>query len=84
MSWTAHVWVKWNKSFSKGQTWEWMKDWKEVGAAWSLMGDWDMLLEIKVSTPEELENFIWNKLRAKDWVADTHSTWAKEVWHKTA
>jgi hypothetical protein len=44
------------------------------------MGDWDMLLTIDAKTPEDVEDFIWKKLRAKDWVANTHCTWAKQVW----
>ena len=44
------------------------------------MGDWDMTIWVDVNTPEELESFVHNKLRSKNWVWDTKSTWTKEVW----
>ena len=31
--------------------------------------------------PEDLEKFVHEKLWAKKWVADTKSTWTKEVWN---
>jgi|GEM_PF-454101 len=82
--WQAQVWVKWNDKAPKwkdGQTdWSWLKDWSEVQSAWSVMGDWDMLLTVKAQSPAELEKFIWGKLRQKDWVKETHTTWANQVW----
>lgn len=77
--WTAQVNVKWNKDAPQ-DNWDWLKEWKEVKWAWSTMGDWDMTLWLDVSSPEELENFVHSKLRAKNWVSDTKSTWTKEVW----
>jgi len=44
------------------------------------MGEWDMVLWVDVSTPEELEKFVHDKLWAKKWVENTKSTWTKEVW----
>ena len=78
--WTAQVQVKWNKGAPQGEDWSWLKDWSEVKWAWSTMGDWDMTLWLEVRTPEELENFVHTKLRTKNWVEDTRSTWTKEVW----
>jgi DNA-binding Lrp family transcriptional regulator len=78
--WQAQVWVKWNENAPHDGTWNWLKDWKEVHTAWSVMGDWDMLLTIEAKTPEDVENFIWNKLRKKNWVSATHTTWANQVW----
>lgn len=79
--WTAQVNVKWNK---KGHTWDWSKQWptqwNEVRWAGSTMGDWDMVLWIDVDSPEKLEDFVQTKLWGQDWVADTKSTWVKEVW----
>lgn len=78
--WQAQVWVKWNEQAPRTNDWSWLNDWSEVHTAWSVMGDWDMLLTIKAQTPQDVENFIWNKLRKKDWVANTHTTWANQVW----
>jgi hypothetical protein len=63
--WQAQVWVKWNDKAPKANDWNWFKEWTEVNAAWSVMGDWDMLLTISAKTPGDVENFIWNKLRKK-------------------
>ena len=84
MEWRAQVWVKWNKNFSQKKCWESVKVWKEVTAAWSTMGDWDMLLEVKAKTPDDVEAFIWKKLRETNWVEQTHTSWAKEMWQKSA
>ena len=78
--WTAQVQIKWNKDAPQGEDWSWLKDWNEVKWAWSTMGDWDMTLWLQVGTPEELESFVHTKLRTKNWVEDTRSTWTKEVW----
>lgn len=84
MAWTAQVWVKWNSKFPAKGGWDWLTDWKEVKSAWSTMGDWDMVFNVETKTPEELEQFVMNKLRGKDWVADTRSIWTHEVWHRGA
>jgi len=39
-----------------------------------------MMLTINAKSPEDVESFIWNKLRKKNWVAATHTTWANQVW----
>lgn len=78
--WRAQVMVKWNQDAPKMDSWEWLKDWKEVVWAGSTMGDWDMTLWVDVAGPADLEKFVHTKLRAKNWVHDTHSTWIKEVW----
>jgi len=43
------------------QSWDWLKDWKEVSSAWSTMGDWDMVLWVNVSSPEDLEKICERK-----------------------
>lgn len=78
--WNAQVWIKWDKAAPMASDWSWMKDWKEVKWAASTMGEWDMALWVDVDTPDQLEDFIHTKLRSKDWVDSTQSTWAKEVW----
>ena len=80
-NWTAQIDIKWNKDAPATQSWDWMKEWPEVKSAWSTTGNWDMTLWVDVSTPEQLESFVHTKLRSKDWVVDTQSTWTKEVWH---
>jgi DNA-binding Lrp family transcriptional regulator len=84
MSWSAQVSVKWKPQNWKKTNWETIREWKEVKSAWSTMGDWDMILWVDVKTPEELENFVVNKLRAQDWVTDTWSTWTNQVWSRSA
>lgn len=79
--WQAQVWVKWNDKAPQTKDWSWLKEWTEVHTAWSVMGDWDMLLTINANSPQDVENFIWNKLRKKEWVANTHTTWANQVWN---
>lgn len=84
MAWSAQVSVKWKPQAWKKANWETIREWKEVKSAWSTMGDWDMILWVDVKTPEELENFVVNKLRAQDWVTDTWSTWTNQVWARSA
>ena len=79
-NWKAQVNVKWSKDSPNWNDWTWLNEWKEVKWAGSTMGDWDMTMWVDVQTPDELEQFVHEKLRAKPWVAETHSTWTKEVW----
>ncbi len=83
-NWQATVYVKWNKEWSKQwaqkKSWDWLKDWKEVSSAWSTMGDWDMVLWVDVSSPEDLEKFVSEKLWSQKWVESTESHWARQVW----
>ena len=82
--WSARIDVRWNADAPATENWDWLKEWKEVKWAWSTTGEWDMTLWVDVSTPDELEKFVHNKLRTKKWVAYTKSTWTKEVWHGQA
>ena len=87
-NWQAQVFVKWNKKWpkewAKAKTWDWLKEWPEVQTAWSTMGDWDCVLWVEAKDPEELENFVCNKLWSKEWVEKTESKWAREVLNKAA
>ncbi|MBT7608335.1 MAG: Lrp/AsnC ligand binding domain-containing protein [Bacteriovoracaceae bacterium] len=77
----AQVQVKWNKEAPiASDDWSWLKEWSEVKWAGSTMGDWDMTLWVDAKDPEELEQFVYSKLRSKNWVADTKSVWTKKVW----
>ncbi|OGQ97361.1 MAG: hypothetical protein A2284_04170 [Deltaproteobacteria bacterium RIFOXYA12_FULL_61_11] len=85
MGWNAHLWVKWNDQYNHTtnghwKNWDWVKEWKPVKRAWTTMGDWDMCFEVKAETPEQLEDFVWNTVRKNPWVAQTSTTWTKEVW----
>jgi len=83
MSWNAQVWVKWNGEFPhkwNNANWEWLKDWPEVKQAWSTMGDWDTCFWVDVTSPEQLEEFVWKKLRVNNWVKESKSCWARSVW----
>lgn len=79
--WNAQVWVKWTKDAPDWNTWDWKGNWQEVKWAASTMGEWDMVLWVDVDTPEKLEDFVHKKLWNQKWVADTHSTWARQVWN---
>ena len=87
-SWQAQVYVKWNKQWpkewSKAQKWDWFKEWPEVKTAWSTMGEWDLVLWVEGKTPEEIENFVCNKVWNKEWVDKTETHWARQVWQKAA
>ena len=72
---------KWRNKAPANKDWEWLKEWPEVKWAWSTTGAWDMTLWVDVSTPDELETFVHGKLRGKNWIIDTQSTWTKEVWN---
>ena len=82
--WKAQVSVKWTKDAPVWENWDWLNEWSEVKWAWSTMGDWDMTLWVDVDNPAALEDFVHKKLRSKNWVADTKSTWTKEVWAQAA
>lgn len=82
--WNAQVYVKWNKDAPVWENWAWLKEWPEVKWAASTMGEWDMVMWVDVQTPADLEHFVHDKLRSKKWVADTQSTWTKEVWKVAA
>ena len=81
-AWSAHVQVKWNDKAPKWSNWDWTREWNEVKACWSTMGDWDMTFWVNVSNPEDLEKFVHGKLWETDWVANTSSHWVKTIWSK--
>ncbi len=83
-NWTAQVKIKWNGSDNLPADWAWLQEWDEVKWAWSTMGEWDMTLWLNVNSPNELETFVNTKLRGKEWVSDTWSTWVKDVWNKAS
>ena len=87
-NWQAQVWVKWNKkwptAWAKSQSWDWLKEWPEVKGAWSTMGEWDFVLTLEVTGPEQAEAFVCQKLWSKEWVEKTETHWQRQVWDTKA
>lgn len=77
--WQAWVWIKW-KPGTDSSAWEEWRTNSTIQAAWSTLGEWDCVLALNVSTPEDLETFVWKTIRKNQWVADTSTTWAKKWW----
>jgi hypothetical protein len=78
-NWQAWVQIKW-KSGTPSTAWEAWQGNDTVKAAWSTLGEWDSTLWLNVSTPDELEEFVWKHIRKNEWVADTKTSWAKQWW----
>jgi hypothetical protein len=76
-SWQGWVQVKW-KPGAPVDAWKgWTKsEW--VKGVWSTQGDWDCSVWLDVSTPAELESFVWKEVRKNKWVEDTETSWAKK------
>jgi hypothetical protein len=77
--WQAWVNVKW-KPGTPETAWQNWKDSKWVRGVWSTTGDWDCSIWLDVSTPDELENFVWKEVRGNNWVEATETRWAKQWW----
>lgn len=77
--WQAWVWIKW-KPGTSSTAWEGWKNNSSIKAAWSTLGEWDCVLALNVSTPEELETFVWKTIRGNQWVESTSTSWAKQWW----
>jgi hypothetical protein len=77
--WAAWVWIKW-KPQTPSNAWESWQQNKSILGAFSTMGEWDSVLWVDASTPQELEDFVWKTIRKNEWVAATNTTWAKKWW----
>jgi hypothetical protein len=77
--WQAWVHVKW-KPGSPDTAWQGWKDSKWVKGVWSTTGNWDCSIWLDVSTPDELEQFVWKEVRGNAWVERTETHWAKQWW----
>lgn len=77
--WQAWVWIKW-KPGTSSTAWENWKSNSMIKAAWSTLGDWDCVLSVTATTPEDLETFVWGTIRKNEWVQNTNTTWAKQWW----
>jgi len=87
--WQAWVNVKW-KPGTPDSAWQKWKDNQSVRGVWSTTGNWDCTIWLDVSTPDELEQFVWKEVRGNQWVDNTETYWAKQwfenttSWKKTA
>ncbi len=77
--WQAWVNVKW-KPGSPDTAWQNWKNNKWVKGVWSTTGNWDCSIWLDVSTPDELEQFVWSEVRSNAWVEQTETHWAKQWW----
>ena len=78
-NWQSWVWVRW-KANALSNAWETWKSHSQVKSAWSTLGEWDCVLCVDASTPDEVESFVWKNLRTNQWVDATHTTFAKKWW----
>jgi hypothetical protein len=77
--WQAWVWIKWKPGTSSA-AWEKWQNNPAITAAWSTLGEWDCVLCVAVTTPEDLETFVWQTIRKNEWVESTNSSWVKKWW----
>ncbi|MGZ3744663.1 MAG: Lrp/AsnC ligand binding domain-containing protein [Pseudobdellovibrionaceae bacterium] len=78
-TWQAWAWIKWKPGASETAWEEWRKN-GTVVSAWSTSGEWDCVLALNISNPNDLEQFVWKKIRQNPWVESTSTTWAKQCW----
>lgn len=74
--WQSWVWIKW-KAGAPTTAWEGWKGNPKIKGAWSTLGEWDSMLWVDATTPDELEEFVWKTIRTNQWVDTTSTTWAK-------
>jgi hypothetical protein len=75
--WQGWINVKW-KAGTPTTAWE---EWKKIPGlvgAWSTQGPWDCTLWVDAKTPDDLEKFVWDHIRANKWVEATDTFWAKQ------
>lgn len=78
-SWQPCVWIRW-KGNAPSNAWETWKNEERVRSAWNTQGDWDCCFWLDVSSPDELEEYVWKNLRKSEWVESTKTTWWKQWW----
>ena len=78
-SWNSVIFLKTKNSWSDSDSASIAKM-NGVQNIWSTSGDWDWCIKLdsKHSTPEQTAVFVKN-LRNSDWVAQTQTSWWKEV-----
>jgi hypothetical protein len=78
-NWHSWVWVRW-KPGAPSNEWEKWKAEPSVKSAWSTLGEWDCVLWLNASGPDQVEEFVWKHLRKNQWVEATNTTFAKQWW----
>ncbi len=78
--WNSVIFLKTQKEWTDTDT---VSKWSGVEKIWSTSGDWDWCIKLDKdhSTPEKTEALV-AKLRSTDWVANTESSWWREVYSK--
>lgn len=75
-SWSSVIFLKTKKEMPEKM----MAKMMGVKNIWSTSGDWDWCIKLDSthSTPDQTEMFV-AKLRQSDWIAETKTSWWKEV-----
>lgn len=75
--WNSVIFVKTKGSWTDTEQ---VSKWGGVKNIWSTSGDWDWCIKLDQShsTPAKTEEIV-SKLRNSDWVANTESSWWREV-----
>jgi hypothetical protein len=69
----AWIWVRWNTGAPQDAWKEWVASNLKV---WSTTGEWDCKVWVPAKSADEIEQFVWNKVRKNKWVKDTKTEWA--------
>lgn len=77
--WQDWVSVKWKAGTPESAWKQWSKD-RNIKNAWSTTGNWDCSLWVDFKNPDDLEQFVWKKIRTNKWVLDTETHWVKQWW----
>jgi hypothetical protein len=79
-AWNSVIFLKTNGSWTDTDN---VAKWPGVHQIWSTSGDWDWCIKLDQdnSSPEKTEQFV-SKLRQSEWVANTESSWWREVHSK--
>ena len=78
-NWQAWVWVKW-KPGTPATAWETWRSNQWIKGAWSTLGQWDCVLQVTATDPDQLEEFVWKHLRTNQWVESTQTSFVKKWW----
>lgn len=78
-AWGTWVWIKW-KQGAPSDAWKPWKENKSIKSFWSTAGNWDGVLWIDLSDPNQVETFVWDVIRSNKWVDRTETTWSKKYW----
>jgi len=78
--WNSVIFIKTKKDWTDTDS---VKKWQGVENIWSTSGEWDWCIKLddKHSTPQQTEEVV-SKLRQSEWVADSESSWWREVYSR--